>query len=148
MKICLACSPGGHLLQIMQLKRIYEKYDHFFLTFRRGMTEDLLKNERVYFIKDPKRNPLELLLNFLQTLTIFLKEKPDVVISTGAGVAVVSCFLAKLFGRKVIFIESFSRVTQPSISGRLVYPVSDLFIIQWKNLLEYYPKAVYGGSIF
>jgi len=148
MKICLTCSSGGHLLQIMQLENFYKKYDHFFLTFRRDMTENLAKKEKVYFVKDPKRNPFALILNFFQTLSVFLMERPDITISTGAGVSVVACFLAKVFKNKIIFIESFSRVKYPSFSGRLVYFVADLFIVQWKSLLKFYPKAVYGGSIF
>jgi UDP-N-acetylglucosamine:LPS N-acetylglucosamine transferase len=148
MKICLACSSGGHLLQIMQLQKIYSKYDHFFLTFKRDMTENLAKKEKVYFVKDPKRNLLILILNFFQTFLILIKERPKIIISTGAGVAIFTCFLAKLFGCKVIFLESFSRVNQPSITGKLVYFISDLFIVQWKYLLKFYSKAIYGGSIF
>lgn len=148
MKVCLACSPGGHLLQIMQLERLYENYDHFFLTFKRSMTKELLKNEKVYFVKDVKRNILSTILNFFQSLFVLLKENPKLVISTGAGVAFFICFLAKIFGRKVIFIESFSRIKYPSLSGRIVYHFSDLFIVQWKTLLKFYKKAFYGGPIF
>jgi UDP-N-acetylglucosamine:LPS N-acetylglucosamine transferase len=148
MKICLACSAGGHLTEILQLKESYEKYDHFFLTFERENSKDLAKMERVYFVKDPSRNPLDAIINFFQSLYILLKERPDVIITTGAGVAVATCYLAKLFGKKTIFVESFCRVEKPSLSGRLVYPIADLFIVQWKQLLKFYPKAEYGGQIF
>jgi len=148
MKICLTCSPGGHLFQILQLKKIYKKYNHFFLTFEKLTTKDLEKKERVYFIKNPKRNPLDTLISFFQSIFIFLKEKPDVIISTGAGVTIPICYLAKLFMRKVIYIESFSRVNRPSLAGKLGYIVADLFIVQWRPLLKFYKKAKYGGSIF
>lgn len=148
MKICLACSTGGHLLQLLQLKKIYQRYNHFFLTFKRLMSEELSKKEKVYFIKDPERNPLKFIINFFESFIVFLKEKPDLVIANGGGVVVPFCFISKLFGKKIIFIESFSRVYEPSISGKLIYPISDLFIVQWKLLLKYYEKAKYGGSIF
>jgi len=148
MKICIAGSTGGHLLQLLQLKQTYSEFDHFFLTFKRPMSESLAKKEKVFFVKDPGKNPLNLLINTLQSLSIFIKQKPDVVISTGAGVAVPICYFAKMFGKKVIFIESFSRVDSPSLSGSLVHPIADLFIVQWKPLLKFYNKAVYGGSIF
>lgn len=148
MRICLACSSGGHLLQILQLKRVYNKYFYFFLTFKRNMTEDLSKTEKTHFVSDPGRKLLNIFLCFFQSFRIFLIETPDIVISTGAGVSVPICFIAKLMMKKVIFIESFSRVFCPSFSGRLVYLISDLFIVQWKPLLKFYKKAKYGGSIF
>lgn len=148
MKVCLACSTGGHLLQMLQLKKIYKKYDHFFFTFKRAMSEDLAKKEKVYFVTDPKRNPLMLFINFFQSLSTFLKEKPDVIIANGGGVVVPFCYISKLFGKKIIFIESFSRVFEPSLTGKLVYPLSDLFIVQWKQLIKFYKNAKFGGQIF
>lgn len=148
MKICLACSTGGHLLQILQLKNIYKKYDHFFFTFRRSMSNDLAKKEKVRFVMDPSRNPISLGVNFFQSLLIFLKEKPDVIIANGGGVVVPLCYVSKFFNKKIIFIESFSRVFEPSIAGRLVYPLANLFMVQWEGLLRFYKKAKYGGSIF
>jgi len=112
------------------------------------MSKELLKKERSYFIKDVKRDILSLILNFFQSLLVFLIEKPKITISTGAGVTFFICVLSKLFGGKVIFIESFSRVNYPSLTGRIVYHLSDLFIVQWEFLLKFYKKAVYGGSIF
>ena len=148
MKICLACSSGGHLLQILQLERVYRRYPHFFLTFKRDMTEDLSKIEKIYFVRDPGRKLLNIFLSLFQSFHVFLREKPDIVISTGAGVSVPICFIAKLMTKRVIFIESFSRVFRPSLSGRLVYIISNLFIVQWKSLLKFYKKAKYGGSVF
>lgn len=147
-KICLTCSAGGHRLQILQLERIYKKYNYFFLTFKERATLKLIEKNRVYFVTNPERNPIKLIMTLFESLLVFLKENPDLVISTGAGVTIPTCYLAKLFGKKVIYIESFSRVTEPSIAGRIAYTISDLFIVQWKTLLNFYKKAVYGGSIF
>lgn len=108
----------------------------------------LTKDHKVYFITNFRRNFVKVFLTIIQSLAVFLKEKPDVVISTGAGITIPICYLAKIFGKKVIFIESFSRVTQPSIAGMVAYPASNLFIVQWKPLLKFYKRAVYGGTIF
>jgi UDP-N-acetylglucosamine:LPS N-acetylglucosamine transferase len=132
----------------MQISSAFEGSEHYFVTFRRPNSEELAEKERVYFTECPSRNPLKLALNVMQSLRIFLREKPDVVLSTGADVAVASCLIAKLFGKKVIFIESFCRVNSPSLSGRIIYPFADLFLVQWKENLSFFPKARYAGSVF
>jgi UDP-N-acetylglucosamine:LPS N-acetylglucosamine transferase len=147
-KICIAASAGGHLKEILQLAPFYNKYDHYFVTLNRPDGTDLAKREKVFFVECPARNPIKLLKNFTQSYSIFIKQKPDIVISTGADTALVTCYLAKLFGKKVIYIESYCRPTKPSITGQLVYPIADLFIYQWKEMEKYYPKGVLGGSIF
>lgn len=148
-KLCLACSAGGHLTEMMHLSRCYSKYVHFFLTFRRHDTSELRKAEKVYFVDDPGRNPVRLLKCVFQSMSVLAKEKPDVVISTGAGVAIPACYMAKFFfGSKVVFLESFCRVEEPSFAGRLAYPIADLFLVQWPKLAKKYGrKAEYRGAI-
>jgi UDP-N-acetylglucosamine:LPS N-acetylglucosamine transferase len=80
---------------------------------------------------------------------ILLKEKPDVIITTGAHTCVPMCYLGKIFKKKIIYIESFAKVKTPNLSGKLVYPIADLFIVQWPELLKYYPKGKYlGGGLY
>ena len=147
MKICLICSVGGHLVQIRRLEKFYKKHDYFFVTFYSKPIEELEKKEKFYFIKDPGRNIFNFLVNTFQSLKVFLKEKPDIVISTGAGVAIAMCWWARLFGKKVIFIEDWCIVDKPSLSGKLVYPVANLFIVQWEQVRKYYPKAIFAGAL-
>ncbi|MCX6820755.1 MAG: capsular biosynthesis protein [Candidatus Aenigmarchaeota archaeon] len=149
LKLCLACSAGGHLTEMMHLERCYAKHDHFFLTFRRQDTSDLGKSEHVRFVTDPGRNPLKLLRCMRETFAALSAERPDVVISTGAGVALPACYMAKLlFGSKVVFLESFCRVEEPSFAGRLAYPIADKFLVQWPKLAaKYGRKAEYKGAI-
>jgi len=147
MKICIACSAGGHLTELLELKEFYSKHEHFFLTFERINSKNLAKEEKVYFVTDPKRNPLKLLLNFLQSLKVFLREKPDAIISNGAGVAAPTAYIAKLFGKKIIFIESFCRVKTPSFSGKVFHPIADLFLVQWPEIEGKYKKAKFVGAV-
>lgn len=148
-KICLACSAGGHLTEMLHLKPCYSKHPHFFLTFKRQDTSELAKAERTHFVADPGRSPVALLRCVAQSLSVLLKERPDVVISTGAGVAIPACYIAKfLLGAKVVFVESFCRIEEPSFSGRIVYPIANLFLVQWPEMLRRYGEnAVYRGAI-
>ncbi len=146
-KICIVSSAGGHLTEVLALKSVFENFSHFFVTFDRPDAREKLRGERVYFVEDPKRNPLKLLLNLFQSFVVFLRERPDVVISTGAGVALPMILISKVFGKKVIFVETMAAVRTPSLTGRIAYRFSDLFVIQWKGLKRFYPDAVYGGTL-
>ncbi|MCR4368734.1 MAG: UDP-N-acetylglucosamine transferase subunit ALG14 [archaeon] len=147
-KICLTCSAGGHLTEMLQLREFYERREHFFVTFKRADTQSLAKKERVFFVDLPRRNPISTISAFLKGVSILRKERPDLVVSTGADVGLLVCIAAKLLGKKVVFIESFCRPTKPGISGRIAYHFADLFIYQWKELEKFYPRGVFGGSIF
>ena len=147
-KVCLACSAGGHLTELVQLQEAWQGKPHFFVSDRRLNAIELSRGERVCFVTCPRRNPLKLLINFLQSLKIFLEERPSVVVSTGADTAIAICLIAKLFGKRVVFIESFCRVKQPSLSGKIMYPIADLFLVQWKQNLRFFPKAKFYGSVF
>ncbi len=148
-RVCIVCSSGGHLTEILQVNECLQKFPHFFITFKREDSLELKKRKKVYFVENPSRNPINFLKCLFQTFSILKKEKPKVIISTGAGVAVPACFLGKFFFKsKVIFIESFCRIEEPSLSGKLIYPISDSFFVQWKKLLKFYgEKAVYKGAV-
>ena len=147
LKICLVCSTGGHIKQLWMLKSAYEKYDHFYILFYKEAIKNFIRENKVYLVTSPERNPLLFLINIFQELWVYLRERPNVVVSTGAGVAVAISYVVKIFGGKVIFVEDWCVVTKPSLSGRIIYPISDLFIIQRKSLKKSYPKAVYGGEL-
>lgn len=146
MKLALLCSAGGHLTEMLQIENAYKKHDHFFVTFEREDSKAL--SGRVYFVNDPKRNPFKVLKNVFQSFALLVRERPEVVITTGAGMAVPFCYLAKLFGKKVVYIESFCRIEQPSLTGKMLYGIADLFLVQWEDLLEKYgKKACYWGKL-
>ncbi|MDD5148632.1 MAG: hypothetical protein PHH08_04180 [Candidatus ainarchaeum sp.] len=148
MKICLACSAGGHLTELLQLEKAWLGKEHFFVSDYRGNAIGLSKKERVIFAECPRRNPVKLAKNFFQSLGIILREKPDAIISTGADTAVPLCILGRMFGKKIIFIESFCRVREPSVSGKIMYRVADVFFVQWEENLKFFPKAKFAGSVF
>ncbi|HEX2945827.1 MAG TPA: PssD/Cps14F family polysaccharide biosynthesis glycosyltransferase [Clostridia bacterium] len=151
-KLCLICSVGGHLTQMQQLAELYKKYDYFFITERTALTADMRKKEKTYLMPMVNRKQWsfipKLAFNLLYSAAILLKERPDIVISTGALNTVPFCLIAKLSGRKLVFIESYAKVNSPTVTGRLMYRIADLFIIQWQQLSRFYPKALLGGSIY
>ena len=84
---------------------------------------------------------------FYSCLRILIKEKPHVIISTGGGSTIPLCYWGKLLGAKIIYIESMARINHPSGTGRIIYPISDLFLVQWKSMLKFYRKAMYKGQV-
>jgi beta-1,4-N-acetylglucosaminyltransferase len=152
-KVLFIASLGGHLTQLLQLKPLFSEYDYHIVTEKSIITKELQKQYPISFVLYGARNYLfryifKFTCNTLLSFYYFLRERPDVIVTTGAHTAVPMCYIAKLFGKKVIFIESFAKTTTPTLSGRLVYPIADLFIVQWESMKVHYPKAVYGGSIY
>ena len=146
MSVCIVCSAGGHLSEaLVASSRVTAA--KYYVTHDEPHVRERLKGEEVYYVVDPHVSPFVYMKNAVQSLFIFLKKRPRVVISNGAGIALATCMLAKLAGSKLVFIESGARVTTPSRTGKLVYRFADLFIVQWKPLLKHYPKAVYGGPL-
>lgn len=149
MKVCLVGSSGGHLTHLYMLKKFWENEDRFWVTFPKEDAESLLANEKVYGCYYPtNRNLKNLIKNTFLAFKVLLKEKPDLIISSGAAVAVPFFYLGKMFGAKTVYIEVFDRMDKPTITGKIVYPVTDRFIVQWEEMKKIYPKAINLGSIF
>lgn len=145
MKICLTCSHGGHLTEILQLMDAFQGQDIFFITYEGIRSNELNKK---YTLKNLGKNPVRFLLSIPKVFSILLLEKPDIVISTGSEIAIPVFYIAKLLRIKTMFIESLCRVEEPSLSGKIVYPVSDVFLVQWKPLLSKFgKKAQYWGNV-
>lgn len=123
--------------------------ERFWVTFDKEDARSLLEGERVYPCYYPtNRNIKNLLRNTVVAWKVLRKEKPDLIISSGAAVSVPFFYLGKLFGAKLIYIEVFDRIDKPTLSGRLVYPIVDKFIVQWEEQKQVYKKAINLGSIF
>lgn len=148
-KVCLIASSGGHFEQIRMLRTLESKYDLYYVTESTQYSE---KNKQTYYLKQVNRRELLFLITmiiiFIQSLVIFIKEKPDIIISTGAMSVIPTFFLGKVFGKKLIFIESFAKVNSPTLTGKLLYKFSDIFIVQWESLKKFYPKSIFFGSIY
>lgn len=150
-KICFAASSGGHLEEISKLVEIEEENESFLITEKSDFHE-INFGQKVYYVNQINRKEKLFILKFFgiffSAFYILMKEKPDYVISTGALATYPVCIIGKLTGKHVIYIESFARIDSPSLTGKLMYHIADLFIVQWEEMLKFYPKAVCGGGIF
>ena len=150
-KICFIASTGGHLDQLMMLRSIMDKYSSFVVT-ERTKYKSIKNINKVYYLFQVNRYEIiwifKLLLNAIISMYIFILERPDVVISTGALATIPMCILAKIFRKKIIFIESFAKISSPTLTGKLIYKFADEFYVQWEEMLNIYPKAIYKGGIY
>ena len=148
-KICLVRSSGGHLTHLYMLKPFWKDKNRFWVTFDKEDARSLLKDEKMYPCYFPtNRNIKNLIRNTFLAIRVLKKEKPDLIISSGAAVAVPFFYLGKMMGAKLIYIEVFDRIDKPTMTGKMVYPIVDKFIVQWEEMKKVYPKAVNFGSIF
>ncbi len=148
MKICLVGSSGGHLTHLYLLKEWWEKHDRFWVTFDKEDARSLLKDEKAFWCYYPtNRNIKNLIRNAFLAVRILSKERPDIIISSGAAPAIPFFYIGKIFGSKLIYIEVYDRIDTPTITGRVVYPITDRFIIQWEEQAKFYSKGINLGGI-
>ena len=152
-KVLFISSTGGHLNELLQLRKTMNKYDSYLITEKTKSTVGLRKDfKKISFLKYGTKSHLSYIyifpFNCILSFIYFLKIRPSVVVTTGAHTSVFMCYLAKLFRKKIIYIETFANIHTKSMSGKLVYPIADMFIVQWESMLELYPNAIYGGWIF
>ena len=142
-------SSGGHLAHLYMLKPFWQGKERFWVTFDKEDARSLLEGERMYSCYYPSNRSLKALVkNTLLAIKTLRKERPKLIISSGAAVAVPFFYLGKLFGARLIYIEVFDRINTGTMTGKMVYPITDQFIVQWEEMKKVYPKAVNLGSIF
>jgi len=154
-KVMFISSTGGHLSEMMQLAPMFSKYESFIITEKTKSNmylKDKYPNKVGYMVYGTKSNmllyPFKLLYNCFKSLFYYIKIRPKVIITTGAHTAGPMCCIGKLFGSKIIYIETLANISTKTITGRVIYHFADLFIVQWESMLKLYPKAVYGGWIY
>lgn len=137
------------MTHLYMLKPFWKDKNRFWVTFDKEDARSLLKDEKMYPCYFPtNRNIKNLIRNTFLAIRVLKKEKPDLIISSGAAVAVPFFYLGKMMGAKLIYIEVFDRIDKPTMTGKMVYPIVDKFIVQWEEMKKVYPKAVNFGSIF
>lgn len=151
MKICFTASSGGHFEQLMMMKPMMERYESFIITEKTSYSNNI-QGIPVYYLSQINRREgafvIKLIKNLVHSIRIYEIEKPDVVISTGVLATIPTCLWAKLRGSRIVYIESFAKINSPTITGKLMYRVADLFFVQWEPMLQYFPNAIYKGGIY
>jgi beta-1,4-N-acetylglucosaminyltransferase len=148
MRVLLVCSSGGHLIQLHNLRPWWERHDRTWVTFSKLDSRSLLAGERVAWAHHPTtRNLPNLVRNLLLAWRLLRSFRPDVVVSSGAGVAFPFFLVARLLGQKTVYVEVYDRIDSATMTGRLCYPFSDLFLLQWEEQRRSYPRGVVIGSL-
>ena len=149
LRVCLAGSGGGHLRQLLDLRPAVEGYDYFFVSEDSPLSKSL--SERVHFVDHfglgqarlgaPLTMARAAFRNLFQSMKIMWRERPDVVITTGAGAVFFSVVVARFLGAKVVVVESFARFDSPSVFGRLTFAIANRLVVQSKGMASIWPKA-------
>ena len=148
MKICLAASAGGHLTQLLKLSESWQDCDAIYVTTSALVREKLQQYGKFYTVGECNREHiLRVILVLMRCINIILRERPDVVISSGAAVGCIMCFLGKLLGAEIIWLDSITNVERISLSGRMVRYIADLFLVQWPELAGQYSNVEYAGEV-
>ena len=153
-KVLFISSAGGHFNELLELKETINKYNSFIITEYNDSTKSYINEygNRIYYLLHSNRKEISYIykfpVNIIKSFYKFIKIMPDVIITTGAHTSVPMCYIGKIFGKKIIYIETFANIKTKSLSGKLVYPIADVFIVQWKEMLKLYPKAIYEGWIY
>jgi UDP-N-acetylglucosamine:LPS N-acetylglucosamine transferase len=154
-KVLFISSTGGHFTELMELKSLFEKYDYHIVTEKDSFTitlKDKYKDRITYLPYGTRRRFFTYIFKYaftiIKSIFLYIKLRPKYIVTTGTHTALPICFFGKIFGSKIIFIETFANMNSKTMSGRIIYPITDLFIVQWESMQKIYPKAVLGGSIF
>ena len=150
LKVCLAASAGGHLNQLLSSEDAWKEEDFFFVTTGEMVADRLSKryNTQVHVLGESNReHPLKVFRVLLGCVRMLLKERPDVIISTGAAHGCLLCVLGRLTGAKVVWLDSIANVERLSLSGRIVRYFAHLFLVQWPELVARYPDVEYHGEL-
>lgn len=144
-KVALVASHGGHLTELELLGRSLGDVDSVLVTYASVRTGD---QWRTYTLRNIGANPLRLLVGLFRMALILAKERPTAIISTGAEIAIPAFLIGKVLRMRLVFVESLCRVSEPSGTGFLLYPLADLFLVQWPQLASRYgPRAEYAGAV-
>jgi len=148
LRILFTCSSGGHLLQLHQLEPWWSKHDRLWVTFEKPDSVSLLRGEPIVWAYHPTtRNIRNLVRNLGLAWKTLRSYRPHVVVSNGAGVAFPFFLLAKLLRIKTVYIEVYDRIDLRTLTGRLCYPFTDLFLLQWEEQKRLYPKGEVIGTL-
>ena len=154
-KVLFISSTGGHFNELMQLTPLFSKYDYHIVTEKDDTTKGckekygkkisyLIYGTRAHIVK----YIFQFIINCFISLFLYVKIRPKYIVTTGTHTAGVMCILGKIFGSKIIYIETFANQNTKTATGKIIYKFADLFIVQWEEMLKLYPKAILGGSIY
>jgi len=146
--VLLVASSGGHLLQLLTLRAAWHGLPTIWVSNDKEDARSLLAAERAHFLPGPySRNIRSLIANLVLAVRLVVRERPATVLTTGADIAVPFAWVGRLFGAKVVYVESFTRIETVSLSCKLIKPVANRVYVQWPELLAALPDARFVGAV-
>jgi len=147
-KICLVASAGGHLTQLLKLSDCWKDREVFCVSTLDSAVQKIQEFGRFYIIGECNReHPWQSLRVLKNCIRVIIKERPDVIVSTGAGPACLLCIVGKLLGAKIVWIDSIANVERLSMSGRIIRPLANLILSQWPEVAKKYKSVYYAGNL-
>jgi beta-1,4-N-acetylglucosaminyltransferase len=154
-KVLFVCNSGGHLSEMMTLSPLFPEYNSMLLTAKANTSQKIDVTIPVKYVNHFRRKRKNkflsltyILINFVQVLYIYLSFRPGIIVTTGASIALLPCYIGKIFFSKIVFIEITAKVSAKTKTGRILEPLADLIIVQWPEMLRVYKKSVYWGITF
>lgn len=151
-KVCLVSSCGGHFMELMQLLPLVQGKRYYIVTEKNVASTGAVKKHPHHYLVQQEREGISFIFKFgwniILSFIYFIIERPTTIITTGAGASYPTCLFARLFKRRIIYVESFAKLDSESVTGKMVYPFADFFFVQWPEMKNVYPKAIYSGSVY
>jgi len=147
---------GGHTTEMLELvKLLGASYKYEFLIASNDKLTEAKLHGKIFRILNPREKNdhsllkviPKLIISAFQAVSVLAQSKASIILTSGPGIAVAPVIIGKLFGKKTSYIETFSRITKPSLSAKIAYPFTDLFFVQWPQLKRKFPKSVYAGRL-
>jgi beta-1,4-N-acetylglucosaminyltransferase len=147
--VLLVCSSGGHLLQLAALREAWSDHTRAWVTFDKSDAHSLLRGERVHFAHGPTNRSIpNLLRNLRLAARVMRSERPAAILTTGAGVSVPFAWVGRLFGVPTVYVESFTRIDELSLTARLISPIASRLYVQWPELARHDSRLRFAGNLF
>ena len=139
-------------MELMQLLPAVKEHDFYIVTEKNVASKAIVEKYRHYYLVQQERKSLSFFLKFayniIASFLYLVKEKPSIILTTGAGASYPTCKFGKMLGKKVIYVESFAKLDDKSVTGEMVYPFADYFFVQWEEMKRVYPNALYHGTVY
>ena len=152
-KVMFISSCGGHLTELLSIDKIFKYYNYILVTEKNSISKNLSNKYNIEYLmcgsrNEPLKYPIVVLVNIIKSLYLFFKHNPKLIYTTGTHTCVPMCLIAKLFRRKIIYVEVFDRIDNPTLTLRILKNVATTIVVQHEEMLEKFPKAKYFGGVF
>lgn len=141
LKVLLVSSSGGHLSELLSLQECFLRHEHHYILNKRILLPPKMIANTT-FVTHSERD-LKLIINLFEAFYHILRLKPNIIVTAGAGISIPFALVARLFNIRVLYIETLASISRPSLTGRLIYPLANIFIYRWIDLSKYFPRGIF-----